>query len=60
MNRQIELITFPYSSAKFSIFSLTKKNVECFKCRILSNKKYDYQTSYPQEQVVCLQTLLVF
>ena len=41
MNRQIEFITFPYSRAKFSIFSLTKKNVECFKCRIISNKKYD-------------------
>ena len=41
MNRQIEFITFPYSRAKFSIFSLTKKNVERFKCRIISNKKYD-------------------
>ena len=41
MNRQIEFITFPYSRAKFSIFSITKKNVECFKCRIISNKKYD-------------------
>ena len=42
MNRQIEFITFPYSRAKFSIFSLTKKtNVECFKGRIISNKKYD-------------------
>ena len=41
MNRQIEFITFPYSRAKFSIFSKTKKNVECFKCRIISNKKYD-------------------
>ena len=42
MNRQIEFITFPYSRAMFSIFSLTKKkNVECFKGRIISNKKYD-------------------
>ena len=41
MNRQIEFITFPYSRAKFSFFSTTKKNVECFKCRIISNKKYD-------------------
>ena len=41
MNRQIEFITSPYSRAKFSIFSLTKKNVECFKGRIISNKKYD-------------------
>ena len=41
MNRQIEFITFPYSRAKFSNFSITKKKVECFKCRIISNKKYD-------------------
>ena len=66
MNRQIEFITFPYSRAKpFNLFLNKKKNVECFECRIISNKKYDSRnmslsTSYPQEEVVCLQTLLVF
>ena len=30
MNRQIEFITFPYSRAKFSIFSITKKKCRMF------------------------------
>ena len=35
MNRQIEFITFPYSRAKFSIFSITKK-----KCRMFQVQDY--------------------
>ena len=53
MNRQIEFITFPYSRAKFSIFSITKK-----KCRMFQVQDYFKQEIWFKEYVIIKQATL--